>query len=91
MFKISSLFLNMENKVNLVNHILRHTYIQIFKPILFSIILILAPEHFPVITLFQHNLAEEEPERAALMAERLMELGATVVIKCLCSILFCTI
>merc|ERR1712004_964126 len=26
----------------------------------------------------EHNLAEEEPERAALMAERLMELGATV-------------
>ena len=51
-----------------------------------------APEHFSVIIiLFQHNLAEEEPERAALMAERLMELGATVVIKCLCSILFCTI
>ena len=52
----------------------------------------IAPEHFTVIIiLFQHNLAEEEPERAALMAERLMELGATVVIKCLCSILFCTI
>ena len=50
-----------------------------FNPILHSIILILAPEHFPVIALFQHNLAEEEPERAALMAERLMELGATVV------------
>ena len=64
---------------------------KIFNPILFSIILILAPEHFPVITLFQHNLAEEEPERAALMAERLMELGATVVIKSLCSILLCTI
>ena len=44
----------------------------------------IAPEHFSVIIiLFQHNLAEEEPERAALMAERLMELGATVVIKCL--------
>ena len=27
----------------------------------------------------QHNLADEEPERAALMAERLIELGATVV------------
>jgi len=28
----------------------------------------------------EHNLAEEEPERAALMAERLMELGATVAV-----------
>ena len=27
----------------------------------------------------QHNLAEEEPERAALMAKRLMELGSTLV------------
>ena len=27
----------------------------------------------------QYNLAEEEPERAALMAERLKELGATMV------------
>ena len=27
----------------------------------------------------QHNLADEEPERAALMAERLMELGGGVV------------
>jgi len=28
----------------------------------------------------EHNLADEEPERAALMAERLMELGATVAV-----------
>ena len=32
-----------------------------------------------ILSFLQHNLADEEPERAALMAERLMELGAGVV------------